>query len=214
MDKYLAYIIRYNLCKNLKKWSLLFFRHCTLGFIHSCLLSRKVEGLVGKSNWQISQTVLPSPYVKHFLYRLKNLRLWGKHQKRESFFKDMEWTQTRVPFILLQGKLKSACKQGGGSVCLSWQHATDHTNIFDKHFYLTHSALMNQINISSTGWSLFSLFCWFVHRRTGQEILGGQTLVCPMRGVAVNDVGGPEASSAGKILKCRVLLMPLFAFSG
>ena len=97
---------------------------------------------MGKTNWQISQSILPSPYVKHFLCRFKNSRSWGKHQKRESCLEDMEWIQTRVPFILLQGKESSnlsASRGGGGSVCLSWQHATDHTTIFDIYFYLTHS---------------------------------------------------------------------------
>ena len=51
------------------------------------------------------------------------------------------------------------------------------------------------------------------HRRTGHEILGGgQTLVCPTRGLDECRSGSPGAFSPAKILKCRVSQMPFPAF--
>ena len=58
---------------------------------------------------------------------------------------------------------------------------------------------------------LIADFQW--HRRTGHEIFwGGQTLVCPTRGLDECCRGSPGAFSPAKILKCRVSQMPFPAF--
>ena len=120
----------------------------TSGIIHSPEQSRKGEG-VGKSIWQISQSVWLLPY-KHFLYRFKNSH--GANTKDVSHV----WriSSGLRPGYLLQGKESSnlsAGRKGRGRVSAFPGSMPLIIQLYSIYIcFLPIFVLMDQINMSST----------------------------------------------------------------